>query len=57
MTKNKLPICPLMSVGTDIDMVCIQDKCAWYVPNIQKCSMYMLAYESLINVSDKQKKN
>ncbi len=42
-----IPFCPLMSAGSDIDKVCTQERCAWYVPSVKKCSMYMLAYNAL----------
>ncbi len=42
-----IPFCPLMSAGSDIDKVCTQERCAWYIPSVKKCSMYMLAYNAL----------
>ncbi len=54
MAKD-IPFCPLMSAGSDIDKVCTQERCAWYVPNIKKCSMYMLAHNALLDVTAKQK--
>lgn len=53
-TKKSIPYCPLMSVGKDVDMVCTQDRCAWYVPNIKKCSMYIIAYNALLDANAKQ---
>lgn len=50
-----LQTCPLLSVGTGIDMVCTQNKCAWYVPNVKKCSMYLMAYNALLDANQKQK--
>ena len=52
---NEIPMCPLVSIGTGIDMVCSQDRCAWYIPNVKKCSVYMLAYDALQNINDRQK--
>ena len=57
MAKSELPTCPMLSIGTGIDMVCSQTKCAWYVPSVQKCSMYLLAYDALLSATEKQKKN
>ena len=54
MSKD-IPFCPLLSAGSDIDKVCTLDRCAWYVPNIKKCSMYMLAHNALLDVTAKQK--
>ncbi len=55
MAKDiKIQTCPLMSIGTGIDMVCSQNKCAWYVASVKKCAMYMLAYNALVDASQKQ---
>ena len=40
MAKD-IPYCPLMSAGSDIDKVCTLESCAWYVPSVKKCAMYM----------------
>ena len=50
-----IPFCPLMSAGSDIDKVCTQERCAWYVPSVKKCSMYMLAYNALQETNLRQK--
>ncbi len=55
MSEKKMLICPLTSIGTGIDMVCSQDKCAWYVPNVKRCAVYMMAYNALLDVNQKQK--
>lgn len=52
-----IPYCPLMSAGSEIDKVCTLDRCAWYVPSVKKCSIYMLAYNSLLDVTAKQRAN
>lgn len=52
--KKGIPYCPLLSVAKDVDMVCTQERCAWYIPNIKKCSMYMIAYNSLLDANAKQ---
>lgn len=54
MAQRDIPFCPLMSAGSDIDKVCTQERCAWYVPSVKKCSVYMLAYDALLNVNQKQ---
>ena len=53
--SSNLPSCPLVSIGTGIDMVCSQNKCAWYVPSVKKCSVYLLAYDALLSANEKQK--
>ena len=52
---NDIPFCPLISAGNDIDRVCSQDRCAWYVPSVKKCSVYMLGYNALLDFKAKQK--
>ncbi len=52
---NDIPMCPLVSIGTGIDMVCSQDRCAWYLPNVKKCSVYMIAYDSMQNINERQR--
>lgn len=51
---KEIPFCPLMSAGSDIDKVCTQERCAWYVPSVKKCSMYMLAYNALLETNARQ---
>ena len=53
MSKPLIPICPLMSAGNDITIVCVQERCAWYLSNIKKCSMYMLGHNAMIDVKNK----
>jgi hypothetical protein len=52
--KKEIPFCPLMSAGKDIDMVCTQDRCGWYLSTVKKCSMYILAYNALLDANTKQ---
>jgi len=56
MVKESAPYCPLLSIGTGIDMVCTQDKCAWYMANVKKCSMYIMGYNALLEANNNQKK-
>ena len=55
MTDKELKICPLTSIGTGIDMVCAGNKCAWYIPSVKKCSMYLMGYNALLEVGKKRK--
>ncbi|MBP3925248.1 hypothetical protein J6E39_08435 [bacterium] len=55
MAGKEIPFCPIMSIGSNIDMVCTQERCAWYVPSVKKCSMYLLAYNALLDANSKQK--
>ena len=54
MVNKNIPFCPLMSAGSEIDKVCTLDRCAWFVPSVKKCSMYMLAYNALLETTSKQ---
>ena len=38
-----LPVCPLLSAGSDIDMICLKEHCAWYLTDCQTCSVPMFA--------------
>jgi len=53
--QKDIPFCPLMSAGSDIDKVCTLERCAWYVPSIKKCSIYLLGHNALLDVTQKQK--
>ena len=52
--SDTIPTCPILSIGTgEIDMICSQTKCAWYIPNVQKCAVYLMAYNSLLDINSK----
>lgn len=53
--QKEILSCPLLSIGTGIDMVCTQEKCAWYMPNVKKCAMYIMGYNSLLEANSKKK--
>lgn len=54
--KSGSLICPLMSSGSDIDKICLQESCAWYLKNLKICSIYMMAHNAAMNVQAKQAK-
>lgn len=54
--SKKIPICPLMSAGNDIQIVCAQENCAWYMKNYKTCSMYLLAHNAVLDIKEKQSK-
>ena len=56
MSNNSIPVCPLMSAGNDIPIICVQDKCAWYLSNLKKCSMYVLGHNAMLDVKSKLEK-
>lgn len=49
-----IPICPLMSAGNSIEIVCAQEKCAWYLKNYKTCSVYLLAHNAALDIKQKQ---
>ena len=49
-----IPICPLMSAGNDIEIVCAQEKCACYLKNYKTCSVYLLAHNAALDIKQKQ---
>ena len=51
---SQIPICPLMSAGTDKDVICAQERCAWYMKNYKTCAVYMLAHNAALDVRAKQ---
>ena len=55
MAPKDLPFCPLMSIGAGgVDMVCTGERCAWYMPGVKKCSMYVLAYNAVLEANQRQ---
>lgn len=56
MTSKSIPYCPLMSAGSSIEVVCTQERCAWYLKNYKMCSMYIMAHNAALEISAKQSK-
>jgi len=54
MSKIGIPVCPLMSAGQDIEIVCAQEKCAWFMKNSKTCAVYVMAHKSLLEIKEKQ---
>ena len=56
MVREAESFCPLLSIGTNgIDMICTKEKCAWYMANVKKCSMYIIGYNALLDANGKKK--
>ena len=51
---TSIPVCPMLSVGKDISMMCLQESCAWYMKNYKTCSIYLLAHNAALDVKEKQ---
>jgi len=56
MTDNNIPYCPLMSAGSTVEIICTQDRCAWYLKNYKMCAMYVVAHNAALEISAKQSK-
>lgn len=57
MSENKnILFCPLMSAGNSIEIVCRQERCAWYLKNYKMCSMYVVAHNAAMDIQSKQSK-
>lgn len=53
---SKIPVCPLISAGNEINQVCLQENCAWYMKNYKTCSVYILAHNAALDIKEKQSK-
>lgn len=56
MTSQSTPYCPLMSAGSSIEVICTQERCAWYLKNYKMCSMYVMAHNAALEIQAKQSK-
>lgn len=54
--KTSMPFCPLMSAGSSVEIVCTQERCAWYLKTYKMCSMYVVAHNAALEIQEKQKK-
>ena len=45
-----------MSAGSDIQIVCAQEKCAWYMKNYKTCGIYLIAHNAVLDIKTKQQK-
>ncbi|MEI8128974.1 MAG: hypothetical protein WCG95_05090 [bacterium] len=56
MSDKKILCCPLMSAGHTIEVLCSQERCAWYIKNYKMCSMHVVAHNAALEVQAKQRK-
>lgn len=54
MSAKNIPYCPLMSAGRDHEIVCSQERCAWYLKKYKMCSMYIVAHNAAMDIQAKQ---
>lgn len=45
-----IPICPLMSAGSEHSIVCVQEQCAWYMPGTKTCALYVMAHKAIVEI-------
>lgn len=53
--EKSIPLCPLMSVGSQVEIVCMQENCAWYLKNYKICSVYIMAHNAMLDIQAKQR--
>ena len=51
---SKIPVCPLMSAGQQMAIICQQEDCAWYMKSYKACSIYLLAHDAALDIKQKQ---
>ncbi len=47
-------VCPLLSSGTETPNMCLEEDCAFYLKSYKACSVYVIAYDSALNIKEKQ---
>jgi hypothetical protein len=52
--NNKTPICPLMSAGKDVPIICSEENCAWYIKSYKTCAIYIMAHNAALDIKVKQ---
>ncbi|MCD8024866.1 MAG: hypothetical protein LUE64_04970 [Candidatus Gastranaerophilales bacterium] len=53
MANMTIPVCPLMSAGSTIPLVCLQERCAWYMANLKKCAIGVLGHNQMLDIREK----
>ncbi len=53
MANSQIPVCPLMSAGNEIPIICVQERCAWYISNLKKCSIYVVGHNGMLDLKKK----
>jgi hypothetical protein len=48
---------PLMSAGQEIQLVCLQESCAWYMKNYKTCAIYILAHNAALDIKKNRTDN
>ena len=53
MANAQIPVCPLMSAGNEIPIICVQERFAWYISNLKKISMYVMGHKGMLDLKKK----
>ncbi|MBR1753989.1 hypothetical protein IJ732_04055 [bacterium] len=56
MADKQIPICPLKSAGSEFDIICSQERCAWYIKPFKMCSVYMLGHKAAMDIQQIQER-
>lgn len=48
------PYCPLLSVGKDVPVACLEELCMWYIKQLNLCSITVQGYSQAINMGQSQ---
>lgn len=54
MASKDTPYCPLKSAGQEFEVLCSEERCAWYMKNYKMCSVYILAHDAALDIQAKQ---
>ncbi|MFM7468155.1 MAG: hypothetical protein ACKO37_01460 [Vampirovibrionales bacterium] len=52
------PVCPILSIGkesTEPMQLCLADECAFYLPQVKKCSVVYMGFNALLQSQTLQK--
>ena len=55
-TKLSIPVCPLMSAGSGMELLCKQEYCSWYIKSYKMCAIYLLGHNAALDIKSKQHK-
>lgn len=47
-------VCPLLSINKESPTMCLEEDCAIYLKNYKACSVYVMAYDSALEIKKKQ---
>lgn len=52
-----IPVCPILSArSTESNSLCVQEDCALYLTNVNRCSLVYIGYKALMDIQAMQQK-